>query len=239
MSKAKPKSARVSTVVPEPPALDKTFITGDGVLDGPRHPPAQERIAAMPAGELSDEEVKAEQRAMGYSRDEALAKEGLAETLEAETPAQILQAISPRRVHATALFPHLKEKRDKTGRPLPPKRRVGGQFSVRRLVLINQFTNDERVHWVIPSLPVQQWGIMESERFSDPTQHAADTKYGNIEVVFDFQEDLMSFWRSHLRHAPPVIDPLYKNDWDSTKFPPDLRLPSPPGGFPQEAGDGQ
>lgn len=171
---------------------------------------------------------------MGFKPgDDALAREGLAEQVEEEAPASVLLPIASKKVHATSLFPHLKYDKDKHGRKIPLPRRTGGQYSVRRLVLIDLFSKSERTDWVLPSLPSQQWGIGENERFSDPTKYKEDQKYGNIEVIFDFQTQLMAFWKS-VGKRPPIVDPLFKNDYDSTKFPPDMRLPGPPGAVPTE-----
>jgi len=199
------------------------IIAPPGTPHEPAPPPPQQLNAA---------ELEAEKRAIGVV-DSPLAKEGLHEELPAEKPAPVLEPIPAKRVHATQLFPHLSFIKDAEGRKMALPRRTGGQYSARRLVMINLFSGEERTDWVTPGLLPQQWGVKEFERFSDPSKYKEDTKYGNIEVIFDFQWQLLSFWKGLGRKAP-IWDPLYRNDYDSTRFPPDVRLPPPPGAIPTE-----
>lgn len=144
-------------------------------------------------------------------------------------PAPLAKSLIPAcvKIHATQLFPHLAENvHPETGEPLPPRIRAGGQFSCRRLCIVNKFNPKKTEYRVLP-MHVEQnsWPIRrQSERLSDPATFKEDEEPGNIELIFDFEDHMIEYMKAN-RLEP--FDPLRKNDLASDKFPEGLKLSGP------------
>lgn len=144
-------------------------------------------------------------------------------------PAPLAQSLIPAcvKIHATQLFPHLAENvHPETGEPMPPRVRSGGQFSCRRLCIVNKFNPKKTEYRVLPMhIEQNSWPIRrQSERLSDPATFKEDEEPGNIELIFDFEDHMIEYMKAN-RLEP--FDPLRKNDLASDKFPEGLKLSGP------------
>ncbi len=125
-------------------------------------------------------------------------------------PARIARVPNSARVHWTTLYPQMRRRDPITGGPAAERMRTGGQFSARRLTMVNKFTGAKR-HAVVPMhRPSSQWGIESYERVMDPDNYPGDPEPGNIEVIFDFEDELHEFMKAFGVNSR--IDPLRAND---------------------------
>lgn len=116
-----------------------------------------------------------------------------------------------------------------TGQEQPLKFRTGGQYSVRRLVLVNQVNPNAkpRILLVRNSDTAQEWPIASHERIADVDKFPQDDTLGpgNLEVVFDDEREFRAYWTAHGHKGGGNFDPFKLNDVPEGQFPPDLRLP--------------
>jgi hypothetical protein len=134
------------------------------------------------------------------------------------------------KVHYKELHPGLELMRDPvTGQNQPIQFRTGGQYSVRRLVLVNVVNPNQqpRVILVHNSTDQRNWPVQAHERLSDPNRYPEDERHGpgNLEVVFDDEREYRAYWKANGYQAGATFDPLKMNDVPAGQFPPDLRLP--------------
>lgn len=134
------------------------------------------------------------------------------------------------KVHYKELHPGTELLRDAvTGQETPIQFRTGGQYSVRRLVLVNQVNPQARARILLVrnSDEQQVWPIQAHERIADPSKYPQDAPLGpgNLEVVFDDEREYRAYWQAHGNLSGAAFDPLKMNDVPEGQFPPDLRLP--------------
>jgi hypothetical protein len=113
--------------------------------------------------------------------------------------------------HFTQLYPdHAGDVDLVTGQPLSQRRRYGGQYSIRRLILVNVWQPEaKKVIWVPTSQEPGQWPLKEYERVSAEPE-------GNVEVLFDFEDQYLQFLAAHGLQG---YDPLHRNDEYPTPVP--------------------
>jgi len=113
--------------------------------------------------------------------------------------------------HFTQLYPdHAGDVDLVTGQPLSQRRRYGGQYSIRRLILVNVWQPEaKKVIWVPTSQEPGQWPLKEYERVSAEPE-------GNVEVLFDFEDQYLQFLAAHGLQG---YDPLHRNDEYPTPIP--------------------
>ncbi len=138
------------------------------------------------------------------------------------------------KVHYKELHPGMSLIRNPiTGADEPIQFRTGGQYSVRRLVVVNNATGSHRIVLVRNSDEQQVWPLAAYERIADPTEHPEDAPLGpgNFEVVFDDEREYREYWKAHGHKHAAIFDPLKLNDVPDGQFPPDMNLPG--GGPPK------
>lgn len=143
-------------------------------------------------------------------------------------PAMVRKVPTAVQIHWTALYPDVANMIDpETGMPKPQRERTGGQFSCRRLCVINIFyvpppgkPPECRYIVVMNHVSPDAWPLQKFERLSDPEAvnpatgqrlYPGDTEPGNVEVIFDFQEDYQLFMEANKVRVR--VDPLAKNDF--------------------------
>ena len=127
-------------------------------------------------------------------------------------------------VHASQLFPHIRDNTDpQTGGPLPIQERSGGQFSARQLVFVNAYAPDKTATKVIGmGVALADIPVPQGWRWSNPSKYPGDVHQGNTEIVFDFEDQRDTFLAAH--GVKPGYDPLRLNDISATQFPPGVNL---------------
>lgn len=109
-----------------------------------------------------------------------------------------------------------------TGEDKTPPTRTGGMFSVRRLALVNTINPNQAVAFrLVPtSLRPQEWPIAKHQRVSNPAVYPQDKEEGNVEIQFDFREELVAYAEAYNAKNIVELDPLKKNDLAPGQFPP-------------------
>jgi hypothetical protein len=127
------------------------------------------------------------------------------------SPAPLAKVPAAVKVHWTQLYPNIARIDPQTGQPRQTRQRRGGQFSARRLTVVNIFDPKDIRFVVVPiHMDASNWPLAHHQRLSDPSVYPEDRSQGNIEVIFDFEDELADFMRAF--GIEPRIDPLKKND---------------------------
>jgi len=130
----------------------------------------------------------------------------------AAQPARVARVAPSVRKHFTELYPDYRDVDPQTGE-LRKRLRTGGQFSARRILVVNPMSGKSRTAVVRVHDNPQSWPISGFERVADPENFPGDPPDGNVEVIFDHPDQLEDYLRSYgltTRH-----DPLKLNDTGS------------------------
>ena len=184
----------------------------------PAAPDPAEKLIAM-IRDMTPEQLKVfESRVLVPQPVQTLAPDVIPEGAEAK-PADVAKIPTSTKIHWTKLYPQAAAIDPRTGKPRPRRDRKGGQFSARRITLVNAYDPTRSRTAIVPvHEDSRNWQVDEFERVSE-----------NVEIIFDFEDELAEFMKAMgLKRK----DPLAMNDGGSAFDIASGKISPPPGGFP-------